>query len=199
MTAYSEAGHPLKPADYAKHLFAWDEASFYGNFLDYATFDGREGIRLDDWGLLSLFSQDRFLSFIDWNWDELASLCLSTAPSIKDQLEQGVPMPDFSALHGNGLSWRLPDSIIDEFDEDHWHQPLSGNETITTLDFVGGWYSGAISESLLRNPETKERWEHALHSLQSSDLKPEELTAYFTDDRWQKWLHMAESPLPFTT
>ena len=67
ITAFGNNGEFLHPSRYSKQLFAWDEASFYGSFLRQETVNEEEGIRLNGFELLSLFSQDHFISFIDYS------------------------------------------------------------------------------------------------------------------------------------
>ncbi len=200
LTAYNEQGENLAPRLYAKQLFAWDEASFYGSFLEFSTINQTEGIKLQAWELLSLFSQDHFLSFIQWNWDELAFLCLSAAPALKEALEDGIPVPDFSKINQNILEWKLPTSVLDEFDEDFWqhsYPTVQGN--IATYDFIAEWYSEAISWSLQQNTATKEKWENVFQALQRVHLTSEELQGYFTDHRWKKWIGTDDATIPFST
>lgn len=200
LTAYSKDGQLLLPKEYSKQLFAWDEASFYGSFLEIVSLDGAEGIKLQHWELLSLFSQDHFLSFIEWNWDDLSFLCLSVAPSIKEAIDDGIPVPDFSKMDEDEIAWQLPGSIKSEFDEEFWRQHHTyGGVQISTQDFVEKWYSGSISESLLQLPATKDKWHTALQSLKTAQLTPTELQHYFTETRWKRWLGVEESSLPFNT
>lgn len=200
LTAYSKENELLKPSQYSKQLFAWDEASFYGSFLDIIKIDEVEGIKLQAWELLSLFSQDHFLSFVEWNWDELSFLCLNAAPSLKEAIEAGVPVPDFSQIDNDSIGWTLPASVIDEFDEDFWTQKHTfHNSTITTYDFVEKWYNGSVHESLHQNPATKDKWDRALQSLQHAGLTATELQDYFTEERWKKWISAEEDDYPFST
>ncbi|MFS0783806.1 DEAD/DEAH box helicase [Bacillus sp. 1P06AnD] len=199
LTAYQYTGELLPPAKYSKQLFAWDEASFYGSFLTVKEVDGVAGIVLKPWELVSLFSQDRFLSFIDWHWDDFSFLCLSTAPAIKESIEEGVPVPDFGKMGEDGLSWHLSSTVMEEFDEDFWEQKPAFLNGQTTLQFVDRLYNSAIAESLHENPATKEKWDHAIQLLKASNLTGEELRQYFTEERWKKWIGYEEDSLPFTT
>ncbi|WP_019243152.1 MULTISPECIES: DEAD/DEAH box helicase [Bacillus] len=200
LTAYSKDGGLLHPKEYAKQLFAWDEESFYGSFLTEVTIDNVEGIQLQAWELLSLFSQDHFLSFIQWQWDELSFLCLTSAPALKEAIENGVPVPDFSQMEHDEIGWALPPMVIHEFDEEFWtehHQVKDGS--ISTHDFIHQWYNRATHSFLQNNPETKEKWETALQALKHAEFTPQELQHYFTEDRWKKWIGAEEDDIPFTT
>lgn len=200
LSAYNEQGENLAPSTYSKQLFAWDEASFYGSFLEFATVNKMEGITLQAWELLSLFSQDHFLSFIDWQWDEMSFLCLSAAPALKEAIEDSIPIPDFSKIEQNIIEWKLPASVIEEFDEDFWqHDYMTTHGTVSTQDFITDWYTEAVAASLHQNTTTKERWDTALQSLQRIQLSPKELQTYFTDARWKKWIGAEEETVPFST
>lgn len=200
LTAYDENGEFLQPKRYAKQLFAWDEASFYGSFLHIEEMNDVEGIKLDAFGLLSLYAQDHFLSFIEWNWDELSFLCLTAAPSLQEAMEDGIPVPDFTKLEERAIGWTLPTKVLEEFDEEFWQQTHPFAEsTITTYDFVEKWFNSTIQESLHQNPLTKEKWNTAIQSLQQTELTTNELQDYFTEERWKKWLGLEENELPFLT
>ncbi|WP_050616549.1 DEAD/DEAH box helicase [Bacillus testis] len=199
LTAYSYTGELLPPSRYSKQLFAWDEASFYGSFLTITEYNGEAGVLLKGWDLLSLYSQDRFLSFIDWHWDDFSFLCLSTAPALKESIEEGVPVPDFNKLTEGELAWHLSPAVKEEFGEAFWEQKPAFLKGMTTLDFVEQLYNQAIAESLHENPATQQKWDHARELLKSSNLTGDELTGYFTEDRWKKWIGYEDNELPFTT
>lgn len=200
ITAYGKNGDFLQPSRYSKQLFAWDEASFYGNFLRQETVNGEEGIRLNGFELLSLFSQDHFLSFIDWHWDEMSFLCLTIAPSLKDSIERGIPVPLFSQIGDQTLTWPLPDTVLNEFDGEFWDQiHIENGQEQTARSFTESLYNSAVREDLQNNPATKERWETALQSLRQIDLSADALQNYFTEERWNKWMHPNDGDIPFTT
>lgn len=200
ITAYGKKGEFLHPARYSKQLFAWDEASFFGSFLRLETVNGEDGIRLNGFELLSLFSQDHFLSFIDWHWDETSFLCLTIAPALKDSIEKGIPVPLFSQIGKQTFTWPLPDSVLDEFDIDFWEQVhIQHEQEYTARSFTEDIYNSAVRENLYNNPATKEKWETALQALQHADLSADSLQAYFTEERWKKWLHPLDADIPFST
>ena len=200
ITAYGKNGEFLHPSRYSKQLFAWDEASFYGSFLRKETVNGEEGIKLNGFELLSLFSQDHFISFIDWHWDEMSFLCLTVAPSLRDSIEKGIPVPLFSQIGEQNFTWPLPDAVLDEFDSEFWEQIYIQNEKeLTARSFTEDLYNSAVRENLQSNPATKERWATALQSLQQIDLSADALQTYFTEERWNKWLYPNDMDIPFTT
>lgn len=200
ITAYGKNGDFLQPSRYSKQLFAWDEASFYGNFLRQETVNGEEGIRLNGFELLSLFSQDYFISFIDWHWDEMSFLCLTIAPSLKDSIERGIPVPLFSQIGDQTFTWPLPNTVLNEFDGQFWDQiHIENGQEQTARSFTESLYNSAVRENLQNNPATKERWETALQSLRQIDLSADALQNYFTEERWNKWLYPNDGDIPFTT
>lgn len=200
ITAYGKNGDFLQPSRYSKQLFAWDEASFYGNFLRQETVNGEEGIRLNGFELLSLFSQDHFISFIDWHWDEMSFLCLTIAPSLKDSIERGIPVPLFSQIGDQTFTWPLPNTVLNEFDGQFWDQiHIENGQEQTARSFTESLYNSAVRENLQNNPATKERWETALQSLRQIDLSADALQNYFTEERWNKWLYPNDGDIPFTT
>ncbi len=200
LTAYSDKGEILSPKEYSRLLFAWDEASFYGSFLETGAIHGKEGIFLRAGELLSLFSQDRFLSFVDWKWDDLSFLCMNAAPVIRDAIDDGIPVPDFSKLDTSADAWELPPALLKEFGDDFWEEPAAGTaSSMTTKEFIGTLYNGAISDNLQERPVIRDKWESALQALKESSIAPSELENYFTEKRWRKWISGEESGLPFKT
>ncbi len=200
ITAFGNNGEALHPSRYSKQLFAWDEASFYGSFLRQETVNEEEGIRLNGFELLSLFSQDHFISFIDWHWDEMSFLCLTIAPVLKDSIEQGIPVPLFSQIEEQNFTWPLPDTVLDEFDSEFWEQIHIQNEIEQTArSFTENLYNSAVRENLQNNPATKERWATALQSLRRIDISADALQNYFTEERWSNWLYPNNDDVPFTT
>lgn len=110
----------VNPESVRKLLFSWDEASFYGTRLTVDTIDTIPVFIVNAWVLLNLFAKEGFNSFIDWEWSELSSLCLSAAPVLHEAIEKGVPVPDFTSLQNEQIGWTLPEEVLEEFVPAFW-------------------------------------------------------------------------------
>ena len=122
LAVVSEEGRFLDTTHIRRLLFTWDDASFYGTKITSDTWDGHPVYILDAWGLLNFFAQESFNSFIDWEWSETASLCLSAAPVLHESIEAGIPVPDFASLQQSELAWKLPEEVEDEFVPAFWDE-----------------------------------------------------------------------------
>ncbi|RFU66806.1 DEAD/DEAH box helicase [Bacillus sp. V59.32b] len=185
-----------------KLLFTWDEASFYGTRLDTDSIEGMPVFILDAWGLLNLFATEGFNSFINWEWSELSSLCLSAAPILHETIIGGIPMPDFKSLQGGHVAWKLPAEVEEEFSSSFWDERIQtddhADEDMTVRTFVSNWYNESANVFLERYSPVKENWLSAVRALRETRLSPEELEAFFDRDSWLAWLGITEDAKPFT-
>lgn len=85
--AVHEDGRFLNTNYIRRLLFNWDDASFYGTKMTTDTVEGNPVFILDAWGLLNFFALESFNSFVEWEWSDLASLCLSAAPVLHESIE----------------------------------------------------------------------------------------------------------------
>ncbi|WP_108668901.1 DEAD/DEAH box helicase [Peribacillus acanthi] len=197
ISAFDRDHFPLQARKVFPQLFLWDQASYFGTQLQYD--DQQNGVIVDAWGLLSLFSQEHFQSFIEWEWDEASFLCLSIAPVLAESMQNGLPTPDFSQLREGNIGWNLPEDVKEEFEPSFWGDSVDVGETISNTDFVQAWFNGAAESYLRKYSNHHDQWNKAMDALKNAQLAPEELHAYFTQDRWNKWLGFQEDERPFTT
>ncbi|PLT35829.1 DEAD/DEAH box helicase [Bacillus sp. V5-8f] len=199
-----EQNRYLHPQSVHKQLFTWDKASYYGTRLDIDTVDGVPMFILDAWGLLNLFATEGFNSFIEWDWSELSSLCLSAAPVLYETIIDGMPVPDFESLQQGKVAWRIPSEVEDEFSPSFWDErieqtsPIQEEEQIQVREFINSWYNNAASVFLETYSPMKEKWQRALGALKETRLSPDELQAFFDRDSWLAWLGVSEDAKPFT-
>ncbi|WP_026693136.1 DEAD/DEAH box helicase [Peribacillus kribbensis] len=209
ITGRDENHHNIPIQTLRKLFFTWDESSFYGTMLETKGYEKLAGVPVDAWGMLSVFGKETFNSFIEWDWGDFASFCLSTAHSLLEGFEQGVPVPDFARLLREEPAWDLPPGILNEFDSGFLEEPLAvplaaagmnaGREqTVKAREFLENWYNAAASQYLARTV-SEERWQSTIKGFSEASTTPEELQAYFTPERWQKWLNPKEDTKPFTT
>ncbi|MFJ8259016.1 DEAD/DEAH box helicase [Peribacillus asahii] len=183
-------------------LFTWDDASFYGTQVTTDMWEGKPVYTLDAWGLLNFFARESFNSFIDWEWSEASSLCLSAAPVLHEAIEAGLPIPDFASLQASELAWKLPDEVEEEFVPSFWEETISPDlQTLTAetnRSFIEKWYNGAANLYLEKYSPISHKWSEAMTALQATQLSPEELQTFFDQESWAEWLGLATDEKPFT-
>ena len=150
LAVVSEEGRFLDTPHIRRLLFTWDDASFYGTKLTIDTWEGHPVYILDAWGLLNFFARESFNSFLDWEWSETASLCLSAAPVLHESIEADIPVPDFASLQQEELAWKLPGEVVDEFVPAFWEERVVpdigvATESETNRSFIEDWYNGATN------------------------------------------------------
>lgn len=191
----------VNPESVRRLLFSWDEASFYGTRLTVDTIDTIPVFIVNAWVLLNLFSKEGFNSFIDWEWSELSSLCLSAAPVLHESIEKGVPVPDFTSLQHEQVGWTLPEEVLEEFVPAFWEEKVytdihAENEE-TKQTFIEAWYNDAANAYLSSYSNLKNKWDEALTALKDTRLTAEELQTFFDEESWSAWLGIEEDTKPF--
>ncbi|WP_442596809.1 DEAD/DEAH box helicase [Neobacillus sp. D3-1R] len=181
----------LPVSDWRNMLFQRHRESYYGAFLEVKN----EAVHLDSWQLTTLFAHEKFNPFIEWDWDELAELCLTAAPSLYEAITEKDWLPDFKALEFGEFRWQLPKRVMEEFDISFWERRL-GEETVQ--EFVGDWFHQALNGHLNQNREMKQFLGHKLDLLQKQSFPQGMLSAFFDEDTWLEWIGLKESDVPFT-
>ncbi|MEC1154396.1 DEAD/DEAH box helicase [Cytobacillus horneckiae] len=193
--ALNEKGRPLNPLDWKPMLFHSHAESFYGTMVEDKNIDGIHGFILDSWSLITLFATEQFNRLIEWDWDEAAEICLSSAPILKESIDEKMWMPDFSSWENDEFRWALPTDVIDEFHHSFWTQTIGSEEV---KPFVEQLFHHALDHYLNRNKQAKAAFGEKLKALRSEHLSPKALTAYFDEESWQEWIRVSANPIPFT-
>ncbi|KMY51929.1 DEAD/DEAH box helicase [Peribacillus loiseleuriae] len=191
----------VNPESVRRLLFSWDEASFYGTRLTVDAIDTIPVFIVNAWVLLNLFAKEGFNSFIDWEWSELSSLCLSAAPVLHEAIEKGVPVPDFTSLQNEQVGWTLPEEVLEEFVPAFWEEKVytdihAENEE-TKQAFIEAWYNDAANAYLSGYSSLKNKWDEALTALKDTRLTADELQTFFDEESWSAWLGIEENANPF--
>lgn len=201
LAAVNEDGRFLDSTHIRRMLFTWDDASFYGTKIKVDTWEGHPVYILDAWGLLNFFARESFNSFIDWEWSETASLCLSAAPVLHESIEAGIPVPNFASLQQSELAWKLPDEVLDEFVPAFWEErvapDLQATEAETNRSFIDQWYNGAANMYLKNYSPISDKWSEAIIALKDTRLSADEMQAFFDKESWTEWLGLTSDNKPF--
>ncbi|MBS4175449.1 DEAD/DEAH box helicase [Bacillus sp. FJAT-49736] len=183
-------GQEINPSVWKRQLFIWHEESFYGSSLSTSRHKGRLGITIDGWLLLALFANESFSSLVNWEWDVIGQLLLSSAPIMHEAVVKGIALPLFTESEEHPLIWRLPQLVLDEFEAHFWEQPIGD---ATAKELLEEWYHQAMTSFLQSRPGIIDK----IKNLGKTSLTAEELTSYFDEKRFRDWIG-AEDERPFT-
>lgn len=195
-----EADHEYLYPNYWKNLlFQHHEESFYGTFLKTVTIDGVEGIALDSWQLVTLFANERFNRYLEWDWNDTAQVCLSAAPSLFESIYNKEWIPDFQSWENDTFQWALPNRVTEEFTDSFWEETLQEElEGVSNLTFIKKWFHDSLDEYLNANEESKQAFGEKINALRNANISPASLSGYFTEETWQEWMGLKSTPYPFT-
>ncbi|MEH7522621.1 DEAD/DEAH box helicase [Bacillus sp. JJ1503] len=195
LSAQNDKGSFLKPEFWGKLLFNHHEESFYGTlFQDHKAAEEKE-IPLNGWQLVTLFAKERFNSFIEWDWDELAQICLAASLPIYEAISEKEWIPDFSAWENGQFRWALPDRVVQEFGSSFWEQMIG---EMSVKDFTHEMFHHALDAFFERNSKLKADLSGKINTLRGSELSPRDLAAYFDEESWQEWIGLKENETPFS-
>ncbi|WP_066296932.1 DEAD/DEAH box helicase [Bacillus sp. FJAT-29937] len=195
LSAQNDEGYFLKPEFWGKLLFNHHEESFYGTlFQDHKATEEKD-IPLNGWQLVTLFAKERFNSFTEWDWDELAQICLAASLPIYEAISEKEWIPDFSAWENGEFRWALPDRVVQEFGSSFWEQMIG---EISVKDFTHEMFHHALDAFFKRNHKLKADLSGKINTLRRSELSPRDLAAYFDEESWQEWIGVKENDTPFS-
>ncbi len=96
-----------------KHqLFTWHEASFYGTDLEIQSAQDLELVLLPSEQVIPFFAEHKLLKWIEWEWNEQASLLIKLAPQLTEQMEKKNYVPHFSAFQNGQIRWTWDESKL---------------------------------------------------------------------------------------
>lgn len=195
LAAQNEKGQFLKPEAWIRLLFHHHEESFYGTLFDEKEIIDGKDLPINGWQLVTLFTREQFNQLIEWDWDEMAQICLAAALPIYEAITEKEWIPDFASWENNEFRWALPDRVVNEFASSFWEQII--DET-PVKEFIQHWYHHSLDAYLERKSETKAAFGEKLKALRNDQLSPRDLAAYFDEESWQEWIGLKESEVPFS-
>ncbi|KAA9027784.1 DEAD/DEAH box helicase [Niallia endozanthoxylica] len=172
-------------------LFNYHQETFFGTMVETENLDGIEGVVLNGWQLSTLFASEQFNRMVDWDWDETAELCLSSAHTVKDAILEKEWLPDFTAWEQVEFSWILPDRVLDEFSPAFW-------EGENVLPFMKKWFNHSLNDYMNQNQGLKAAFGDKLQALREGSIPPRQLAAFFDEQSFREWMGIIDSPVPFT-
>ncbi|MFT8322089.1 MAG: DEAD/DEAH box helicase [Bacillus sp. (in: firmicutes)] len=189
----------LYPNYWKNILFQYHQESYYGTILQETSINEIEGILLNGWQLATLFANERFNRYIEWDWNETAQVCLAAAPTLYEAIVKKEWIPDFKEWEKDRFRWALPKRVTEEFNSSFWKEMLQDElENTSNQDFIEEWFHQSLDYYLDENEEAKQQFQKKITDLRNTNIPSSKLTAYFTESTWQEWMGLTENPCPFT-
>jgi SNF2 family DNA or RNA helicase len=185
-----ENGRDLDPDEWKRALFIWHEESFFGTQIPPAAFQSHPGLELNSWMLVTLLGKESFNSLLRWEWDEKGELFFSASSIMYEAISQKLFSPTFRDQEDEFIKWNLPAMVEEEFSPFFWEHNVDGD---TAKNLLENWFHYAVSSFLNQDRLIHEK----IDALKKSHLTSSELTSYFDEHRFQKWLE-EESERPFS-
>ncbi|WP_445508966.1 DEAD/DEAH box helicase [Rossellomorea marisflavi] len=189
LTAQNENGEWIHPAEWKGQLFLWHEESYYGTLIEE---DGMS-VSAGHWDFLTLLAGEQFSSLVSWDWNDSGQAYLSVAPVLLGAIEAGKWLPRFDEWQEQGLQFHVPDEVWDNFNSEFWDETLPDGRTVKEL--TDTWFQTSLQDAMNAGGSGAMK---RIRKLKESTLTPEELAAYFDEQRWSEWVSGEEQDLPFT-
>lgn len=167
----------LRPEELASMLFAWDEHSFYGSFLETTETD----IRLDPLEALRLFTSPRWLEHIHVMLSDEMETYREHAFLIKNALASGRFVPDFPRWKQGVTGWRLVET----------NQPCPG--------YVHDWLSFVLDHAITHHPALSLAWSHLQREYPALYIMGHEVSPHIDERDWLQSIGLLPDPAPFRT
>ncbi|QRG70078.1 DEAD/DEAH box helicase [Brevibacillus choshinensis] len=177
ITGTGTHGEMVDPEKLAGVLFAWDEKSFYGTFLEKS----EQGLLLSPSEALSFFATPAWLEHMVYKTDHSFSSYQETANAIHKALASGRISPDFSQWKAGHYGWKLIDTPDD--------YPPFGNR----------WLSLALEETLFSKSEVGLAWDQLLTQYPALTVMGGDLSPHMEEREWLQTIGWLPDLTPFRT
>ncbi|MCM3140686.1 DEAD/DEAH box helicase [Brevibacillus sp. MER 51] len=177
ITGKDTQGTVVDPEELAGTLFAWDEASYYGTFLD----KNEHGVLLSPAKALSFFVFPQWLLHRTYSVSTPFEQFTHVAGMIRDTLAQGAIAPDFSSWKKGQIGWRA------------LHTPVDFPE------YGHRWLSFIVEESLQGTGEIGRMWEQLLTQYPALYVMGAELSPHLQEQEWLQSIGWLPDTTPFRT
>ncbi len=173
----SQTGEKIDAEVLASLLFAWDEASFYGTFLEKT----ENGIRLHPLEALSFFTNPQWLQHVSFIFSNELEEYRETANAIQHALVSGDFIPSFQDWKNGLIGWKLA------------HSPDN------MPPYTNRWLSHVMNEALSNHHRVKLAWEHVQSQFPALHVMGNELSNHMGETEWLQSIGLLEDDTPFRT
>lgn len=170
-------GEMMEPDELARTLFAWDEKSFYGTFLE----QNEQGLLLSPYEALSFFADPPWLEHLIYTPDKAFAEYQQTALAIRDALATGAILPDFAAWKKGRWGWRT---------------------TITNEDlplYTNDWLSLVLEDQLFKKGPIGRAWDQLLTQFPALNVMGKDLSPHLQEREWLQTIGWLPDLTPFRT
>ncbi|WP_429841128.1 DEAD/DEAH box helicase [Brevibacillus sp. FIR094] len=177
ITGKDTQGAVIDPEELAGTLFAWDESSYYGTFLD----KNEHGVLLSPAKALSFFVSPQWLLHRTYSSSTPFEQFTHVAGMIRETLAQGSIAPDFSFWKKGQIGWRALQTPGDF--------PEYGHR----------WLSLVVEESLQGTGDIGRKWEELLTQYPALYVMGAELSPHLQEQEWLQSIGWLPDTTPFRT
>ncbi|WP_312108362.1 DEAD/DEAH box helicase [Brevibacillus reuszeri] len=177
IAATGQHGERIDPELLAATLFAWDESSFYGTFVETS----ERGLLLSPSEALSFFTNPPWLTHRTYNWDHSFAAFCDTASLIQDALSSGAIAPDFSKWKEGQPGFKML-GVTDE-------ASILGNQ----------WLSLALEETIADSGLVGRAWDQLVTQFPALSVLGAELSPHLKESEWLQSIGWLPDLTPFRT
>ncbi len=177
ITATDQGGAPIDPEELAALLFAWDERSYYGTFLEKT----EHGVMLSPLEALFFFAHPQWLEHIAFAFSLQLKEYQETAAALYSALTSGSFAPDLQEWKIGQMGWKCTDI--------HQSFPHYGNR----------WLSLAINEMTDSQDGVRSAWNQLRGQFPALYAMGEELSPHIQEKEWLQSIGWLPDDTPFRT
>ncbi|SFK17972.1 DEAD/DEAH box helicase [Brevibacillus centrosporus] len=177
ITGSGPHGERIDPEALGSTLFAWDEKSFYGTFLEKTEY----GLLLSPSEALSFFASPAWLQHMTYELNHAFTSYQEMARVIQQALAAGTISPDFEQWKMGRYGWKMTDAPED----------VSG--------LCRNWLTLALEEALLSRGEVGLAWDQLLTQFPALMVMGSDLSPHLEEKEWLQSIGWLPDLTPFRT
>ncbi|WDV97868.1 DEAD/DEAH box helicase [Brevibacillus parabrevis] len=172
-----QEGQAIDPEEVAAALFAWDESSYYGTFVE----KNEQGLLLSPLEALSFFSDPPWLLHGSYSVDERFAEYRDAAVTLTHTLAAGAILPDFAEWKRGRFGWKA--------------EPAP-----STLPSYGNRWLSHVLEELVDAPgEVGRAWDQLVAHFPALLVAGDELSVHLQEGEWLQSIGWLPDVTPFRT
>lgn len=177
ITGSGPHGERIDPEALGSTLFAWDEKSFYGTFLEKNEY----GLLLSPSEALSFFASPAWLQHMTYELNHTFTSYQEMARVIQQALAAGTISPDFEQWKMGRYGWKMTDAPED----------VSG--------LCRNWLTLALEEALLSRGEVGLAWDQLLTQFPALMVMGSDLSPHLEEKEWLQSIGWLPDLTPYRT
>ncbi|QFT90703.1 ATP-dependent helicase HepA [Bacillus sp. THAF10] len=180
----------LPPSRFIPHVFTWHESSFFGTFLQEASYNGITGVYLNPEEALELFAQNTENSFQELEWCDQSEQYRLIAPAVAHILNQRSFQPSYSSYQEGKLAFKLTQEGLAYIEKN----PLLPAHQ----ERMESWI-----DAMMKDWQHNEKWEHLetywmdYHAYPSTSEQEEIFQTFLDEEDWLRDIGWNKDTTPF--